>query len=173
MSDLIDELAADADILDDAGNLALSAHTLRHTLATNRLRAGVDIVFVAELLGHARLDTNRRYTLPAHAGLEDAVGRLPTDHWGTADLDELKRVYLVARVLPTPRRPRTRLRRNRPTVRRYVDTSETVLLCPQQYRSQGCVKSDVLQAVTGPRRFVRFPGTSLRRGRYPGRREGC
>ncbi|WP_405876795.1 tyrosine-type recombinase/integrase [Streptomyces sp. NBC_00005] len=63
---------------DDAGNLALSAHILRHTLATNLLR-GVDIVVVAELLGHARLDTTRRYTLPTHADVEDAVGRLPID----------------------------------------------------------------------------------------------
>ncbi|MFD8563292.1 tyrosine-type recombinase/integrase [Streptosporangium canum] len=76
---LVDELAADADILDEAGALALSAHILRHTLAINLLRAGVDIVVVAELLGHARLDTTRRYTLPTHADLEDAVGRLPTD----------------------------------------------------------------------------------------------
>lgn len=57
--------------------------------------------------------------------------------------------------------------------RRDADTSETVLLCPQQYRSQGRVKSEVLLPVTGPRRFVHFPGTSLRRGRYPGRWEGC
>ncbi|WP_312898087.1 tyrosine-type recombinase/integrase [Actinomadura kijaniata] len=76
---LIDELATDAEIVDDAGALALSAHTLRHTLATNLLRAGVDIVVAAELLGHARLDTTRRYTLPTHTDLEDAVGRLPTD----------------------------------------------------------------------------------------------
>jgi integrase/recombinase XerC len=75
----MDELATDADILDDAGALALSAHILRHTLATNLLRAGVDIVVVAELLGHTRLDTTRRYTLPTHADLEDAVSHLPTD----------------------------------------------------------------------------------------------
>lgn len=59
----MDELATDADILDDAGALALSAHILRHTLATDLLRAGVDIVAVAELLGHTCLDTTRRYTL--------------------------------------------------------------------------------------------------------------
>ncbi|GII43210.1 hypothetical protein Pph01_82130 [Planotetraspora phitsanulokensis] len=76
---LMDELATDADILDDVGALALSAHILRHTLATNLLRAGVDIVVVAELLGHTRLDTTRRYTLPTHADLEDAVSHLPTD----------------------------------------------------------------------------------------------
>ncbi|WP_406436848.1 site-specific integrase [Streptomyces sp. NBC_01613] len=64
---------------DDAGNLALAAHILRIALATNLLRASVDIVVVAELLGHARLDTTRRYTLPTHADLEDAVGHLPTD----------------------------------------------------------------------------------------------
>lgn len=76
---LMDELATDADIVDEAGALTLSAHILRHTLATNLLRAGIDIVVVAEILGHARLDTTRRYTLPTHADLEDAVGHLPTD----------------------------------------------------------------------------------------------
>ncbi|WP_326822969.1 hypothetical protein [Streptosporangium sp. NBC_01756] len=34
---------------------------------------------VAEILGHARLDTIRRYTLPAHTNLEDAVSHLPID----------------------------------------------------------------------------------------------
>jgi site-specific recombinase XerD len=76
---LMDELATDADIVDEAGALALTAHILRHTLATNLLRAGVDIVVVAELLGHARLDTTRRYTLPTHADLEGAISHLPTD----------------------------------------------------------------------------------------------
>lgn len=41
---LIDELATDADILDEAGNLALSAHALALALATNLLRADVDVV---------------------------------------------------------------------------------------------------------------------------------
>lgn len=54
--ELLDELATDAGILDDAGNLALSSHVLRHTLATNLPRAGVGVgvgvdVVVVELLG--------------------------------------------------------------------------------------------------------------------------
>ncbi|GAA4932012.1 integrase/recombinase XerC [Nonomuraea thailandensis] len=76
---LLDELAAEADLVDESGAPAASAHTLRHTFGTNLLRQGVDIVVVAELLGHARLDTTRRYTLPTHGDLEAAVAKLPTD----------------------------------------------------------------------------------------------
>ncbi|MFJ8113076.1 hypothetical protein [Streptomyces sp. NPDC096132] len=78
----------------DAGNPALSARIGRRTLAAGLLRAGLlragllragllragaGSVFVAGVLGHVRLDTTRGYTLPVHAGLEDAVGRLPAD----------------------------------------------------------------------------------------------
>ena len=76
---LLDELATEADLVDEAGAPAASAHTLRHTFGTSLLRQGVDIVVVAELLGHARLDTTRRYTLPTHGDLETAVAKLPTD----------------------------------------------------------------------------------------------
>ncbi|MGW0195432.1 tyrosine-type recombinase/integrase [Nonomuraea sp. NPDC003201] len=40
----------------------------RHTSATNLLRQGINIVVVAELMGHARPDTTRRYTLLTQAG---------------------------------------------------------------------------------------------------------
>jgi site-specific recombinase XerD len=76
---LLDALAADADLVDDHGNPVASAHTLRHTFGTNLLRNGVDIVTVAELMGHRRLDTTRLYTLPTERDLEDAVAKLPTD----------------------------------------------------------------------------------------------
>lgn len=52
---------------------AISPHTLRHTFATRLLRSGVDIVIVAALLGHSRLDTTARYTQPGWHDLEQAV----------------------------------------------------------------------------------------------------
>lgn len=76
---LLDALAADADLVDGEGNPAVSAHNIRHTFGTNLLRNGVDIVTVAELMGHRRLDTTRLYTLPTERDLEDAVAKLPTD----------------------------------------------------------------------------------------------
>jgi site-specific recombinase XerD len=76
---LLDDLAADADLTGDDDRPAASAHTVRHTFATNLLRNGADIVTVAELMGHRRLDTTRLYTLPTERDLEEAVARLPGD----------------------------------------------------------------------------------------------
>ncbi|MFD3685448.1 tyrosine-type recombinase/integrase [Nocardiopsis sp. NPDC058631] len=76
---LLDEIAADADLVDENGRPALSAHTLRHTFGTNLTRSRVDVVTVAQLMGHKRLETTRRYTLPTQADMEAAVAHLPTD----------------------------------------------------------------------------------------------
>lgn len=77
---LLDALAADAGLVDeDGGKPTASAHVIRHTFGTSLLRNGVDIVTVAELMGHRRLDTTRLYTLPTERDLEDAVAKLPTD----------------------------------------------------------------------------------------------
>lgn len=56
----------------DAG-LEMSAHVLRHTCVTNLIRSGADVVLVAELAGHRRLDTTRRYSLPSEADRDAAV----------------------------------------------------------------------------------------------------
>ncbi|MGI8686398.1 MAG: tyrosine-type recombinase/integrase [Acidimicrobiales bacterium] len=56
-----------------AANLELSAHVLRHTFVTNLIRSGADVVLVAEIAGHRRLDTTRRYSLPSQADKDAAV----------------------------------------------------------------------------------------------------
>ena len=53
--------------------LELSAHILRHTALTNLVRSGADLVMVAEIGGHRRLDTVRRYSLPSEADKDAAL----------------------------------------------------------------------------------------------------
>lgn len=42
-------------------------HVLRHTFGTRLVREGHDLVLVAELMGHARLETTQAYSLPTAA----------------------------------------------------------------------------------------------------------
>jgi site-specific recombinase XerD len=63
---------------DDAG-VKLSAHLLRHTFLTRMVRQGSDLVLVAELAGHRRLETTRRYSLPSDADRLLALERLQID----------------------------------------------------------------------------------------------
>lgn len=53
----------------------LHPHTLRHTCATNMLKAGASLVEVASVLGHARLDSTAVYTRPSAADLARALER--------------------------------------------------------------------------------------------------
>ncbi|MGI9121253.1 MAG: tyrosine-type recombinase/integrase [Acidimicrobiales bacterium] len=57
--DIITRIAERAGLDDD-----ITAHVLRHTFATTLVRGGTDLVIVAELLGHAHLETTRGYTRP-------------------------------------------------------------------------------------------------------------
>jgi len=50
--------------LGQEARVSLSAHTLRHTCLTTLVRQGADLVLVAEIAGHRRLETTRRYSLP-------------------------------------------------------------------------------------------------------------
>lgn len=59
-----------------ACGINLSAHTLRHTCLTNLVRNGTDLVLVAEIGGHRRLETTRRYALPTKADKENALETL-------------------------------------------------------------------------------------------------
>ncbi len=53
-----------------------SCHLLRHSVATLMLEGGADIRYVAEMLGHARLETTQRYT-------RVSIDRLRTVHAAT------------------------------------------------------------------------------------------
>jgi integrase/recombinase XerC len=58
----------------------LSAHVLRHTCLTNLVRNGNDLVMVAEIAGHKRLETTRRYSLPSEADREAAMEGIRVEH---------------------------------------------------------------------------------------------
>lgn len=60
--------------------LELSAHILRHTCLTNLVRHGNDLVLVAEIAGHKRLETTRRYILPSLQDRENAMEKLHIDY---------------------------------------------------------------------------------------------
>ncbi len=57
-----------------------SAHTLRHTCLTRLVRAGNDLVLVAELAGHSRLETTRRYSLPSDTDRQAAMDGFTVDY---------------------------------------------------------------------------------------------
>lgn len=63
----------------EGAGLSLSAHVLRHTCVTNLVRGGHDIVLVAELAGHRRLETTRRYSLPSDADRQAAMESIELD----------------------------------------------------------------------------------------------
>ena len=66
--------ASSARLDDDA-----TVHVLRHTFATTLVRGGTDLVIVAELLGHARLETTRAYTRPSAEDRTRALDLLLVD----------------------------------------------------------------------------------------------
>jgi integrase/recombinase XerC len=53
----------------ERAGLGLSAHVLRHTCVTNLVRGGNDLVLVAELAGHPRLETTRHQSSISSASI--------------------------------------------------------------------------------------------------------
>ncbi|HEX9597383.1 MAG TPA: tyrosine-type recombinase/integrase [Anaerolineales bacterium] len=66
--------------LGEEAGVAISAHILRHTCLTNLIRQGNDVVLVAEIAGHRRLETTRRYSLPTDQDRAAAMEALRVDY---------------------------------------------------------------------------------------------
>jgi integrase len=61
--------------LQKAGIQGVCWHTLRHTAASRRVMAGVDLVSVKEILGHRDIQTTLRYSHLSPGHLQEAVNR--------------------------------------------------------------------------------------------------
>jgi integrase/recombinase XerC len=53
---------------------------LRHSCLTNLVRAGSDVVLVAEIAGHRRLETTRRYSLPSATDRQAAMEAIRVEY---------------------------------------------------------------------------------------------
>lgn len=67
---IVEELARRAELS------GVTPHVLRHTFARRLIEREVRLEVVAELLGHSRLETTKRYVLPGEADLQEAVEKL-------------------------------------------------------------------------------------------------
>jgi site-specific recombinase XerD len=74
LADVIGRITAAAGLEDH-----VTSHVLRHTFGTELTRSGTDIVTVAELMGHASLETTRLYTRPSAADMQRAIDQLTAD----------------------------------------------------------------------------------------------
>ena len=66
--------------LSDLARVAVSAHRLRHSCLTNLVRRGHDLVLVAEIAGHKRIETTRRYSLPSEHDRQAAMESLRMEY---------------------------------------------------------------------------------------------
>lgn len=76
---IVTSLGVQVGLGDPSDDHGFGPHVLRHTFATELLRAGVDVVLVADLLGHTSTDTLRIYTAPTDADRTHALSLLTTD----------------------------------------------------------------------------------------------
>lgn len=80
VDNLVIEIGREAGIAGNQNEGQVTPQVLRHTFATRLLRGGTEVALVAELLGHKRLDTTRRYGPPPTGDRVRAIELLRIDH---------------------------------------------------------------------------------------------
>jgi integrase len=60
----------------DDGDERVVCYTLRHTGATNAMRAGIQTTLLAKIMGHSKVTTTQRYQHPTTDDMVDAIDRL-------------------------------------------------------------------------------------------------
>ena len=75
-----------------AGIVGTSWHTLRHTAASRRVMAGVDLVSVKEILGHRNIQTTMRYSHLDPRHLRDAVNMGSLQETVTSEEDDQEKI---------------------------------------------------------------------------------
>lgn len=66
----------DPDDEKDPGIVGLRLHDLRHTAASKMIEAGVDLVTVSKILGHASIQMTMRYAHPTPENMRRAIEHL-------------------------------------------------------------------------------------------------
>jgi site-specific recombinase XerD len=85
-------------------SVPMNPHQLRHSFATELLKAGENIVTIGQIMGHESLDTTKKYTKLVDASMVSAVKRLdpPTPAEVPAPAEESDRKGALSAKIPAP-----------------------------------------------------------------------
>jgi len=82
-----------------AGIKGLRFHDLRHTAASRMIEAGVDLVTVSKILGHASIQMTMRYAHPTAESMRRAVQKLGEYFEGTGHKEDIVEIPKLATYL--------------------------------------------------------------------------
>lgn len=76
----IRSIRSTVNLIGEAAGVHLAPHALRHTFGTSQVRAGTDVVALADLMGHADVNTTRGYATASAEDLDSIVEKFSIDY---------------------------------------------------------------------------------------------